>query len=183
MTLTILDLCGGTGSWSKPYREAGYDVCVVDLPRDVRLLRYGELLDDFAPRGAVQGILCAPPCTVFSYARNRYEPGPDELTTALSVVDACLRAVMLYKPRWWALENPRNKLRRYLGPPRLTFCQWEYGDAAEKPTCIWGDFNAPMFRVGKRTKPSTWKTKRQNADPQDAVTPPGFARAFFQANP
>lgn len=22
----ILDLCGGTGSWSKPYKEAGYDV-------------------------------------------------------------------------------------------------------------------------------------------------------------
>lgn len=22
----ILDLCDGTGSWSKPYKEAGYDV-------------------------------------------------------------------------------------------------------------------------------------------------------------
>lgn len=22
----ILDLCGGTGSWSRPYKEAGYDV-------------------------------------------------------------------------------------------------------------------------------------------------------------
>ena len=22
----ILDLCGGTGSWSKPYKENGYDV-------------------------------------------------------------------------------------------------------------------------------------------------------------
>ena len=26
----ILDLCGGTGSWSKFYREAGYDVRVID---------------------------------------------------------------------------------------------------------------------------------------------------------
>ena len=33
----ILDLCGGTGSWSAPYREAGYDVRVVTLPdMDVR---------------------------------------------------------------------------------------------------------------------------------------------------
>ena len=24
----ILDLCGGTGSWSKPYKDAGYDVLV-----------------------------------------------------------------------------------------------------------------------------------------------------------
>lgn len=28
----ILDLCGGTGSWSKPYKEAGYDVRVITLP-------------------------------------------------------------------------------------------------------------------------------------------------------
>jgi hypothetical protein len=177
MTSTILDLCGGTGAWSLPYAEAGYDVVLVDLPRDVRLIRHME----FPER--VHGILAAPPCTVFSYARNRYEPKDQELIRALSVVDACLRAALLYRPKWWALENPRNKLRRYLGSPRLTFCQWEYGDERHKPTCVWGDFNAPMFRVGKRTKPSTWQTNRQNADPEDAVTPPGFARAFFEANP
>lgn len=28
----ILDLCGGTGSWSKYYKEAGYDVRVITLP-------------------------------------------------------------------------------------------------------------------------------------------------------
>lgn len=28
----ILDLCGGTGSWSKPYRDAGYDVKIITLP-------------------------------------------------------------------------------------------------------------------------------------------------------
>lgn len=34
----ILDLCGGTGSWSKPYKDAGYDVKVITLPdNDVRL--------------------------------------------------------------------------------------------------------------------------------------------------
>ena len=176
MTKLILDLCGGSGAWSRPYADAGYRVVVVDLPNDVRLLHHDRSLNP-------HGILCAPPCTVFSYARNRYEPGDDELRAALSVVDACFRAVMLYRPKWWALENPRNKLRRYLGPPTLTFKQWEYGDPAEKPTCIWGVFSAPMFRVGKRSKPSTYKTNRPNAEPEDAITPPGFARAFFEANP
>lgn len=28
----ILDLCGGTGAWSQPYAEAGYDVRVITLP-------------------------------------------------------------------------------------------------------------------------------------------------------
>ena len=128
----ILDLCGGTGSWSKPYSEAGYDVRLVDLPNDVRLLRY--------ERGTVHGIFAAPPCTVFSYARNRYEPLDQELRLALSVVDACLRAVVLYRPKWWALENPRNKLRRYLGPPRQTVRQWESRTAASKETSRVRDF-------------------------------------------
>jgi len=33
MAKIILDLCGGTGSWSKPYKEAGYDVRLVTLPK------------------------------------------------------------------------------------------------------------------------------------------------------
>lgn len=176
-TKTILDLCGGTGAWSKPYRDAGYDVRLIDLPDDVRILEFDESLK-------VHGILAAPPCTIFSYVRQRYGLPKDwEVFDALSIVDACLRAVIIYKPKWWALENPRNKLRRYLGKAPLTFKQWWYGDGQEKPTCIWGDFNMPFFMPGKRTKPSTFKTSKQNADPKDAITPPGFAKAFFEANP
>ena len=37
MNKIILDLCGGTGAWSKPYKDAGYDVRVVTAPEwDVR---------------------------------------------------------------------------------------------------------------------------------------------------
>jgi len=174
----ILDLCGGTGAWSAPYREAGYDVQMVDLPTDVRLLCHDTI--------PVHGILAAPPCTAFSYARNRYPAEGDELLAALSVVDACLRAVTIHRPRWWALENPRALLRRYLGPARLEFYQWEYGDAGHKPTCIWGDFTVPWKRPPahtQRTTPATWQTAQANALPADARTPAGFARAFFQANP
>lgn len=174
----ILDLCGGTGAWSEPYREAGYDVRVVDPVSGGEDVRLFQRLKE-----PVHGILCAPPCTVFSYARNRYKPTDDELRSALSIVDACLRVVFAHSPVWWALENPINKLRRYLGDPRLTFRQWEYGDGAEKPTGIWGDFVVPEKRSGERTKPSTFGTSRQNADPEDAVTPEGFARAFMEANP
>lgn len=49
----ILDLCGGTGAWSAPYREAGYDVRLVTLPdTDVRYYR---------PPQGVHGVLAAPP--------------------------------------------------------------------------------------------------------------------------
>jgi hypothetical protein len=175
--MLILDLCGGTGAWSRPYAEAGYRVDVVDVldGRDARLL---ERL-----RVRVHGILAAPVCTVFSYARNRHPPTETELLRALALVDACHRIVAAHRPQWWALENPRNKLRRYLGPPRLEFYQWEYGDPGHKPTCIWGEFVPPAKHPRPRRKPSTYRTRFANASPADAITPPGFARAFFEANP
>lgn len=174
----VLDICGGTGAWSRPYREAGYDVEVIDKihGHDARLLQ--------RVRADVHGLLFAPVCTVFSYARNRYPPTEAELLEALSLVDACFRIAWAQKPRgFWALENPRNKLRRYLGPARLEFYQWEYGDPGHKPTCIWGEFQSPQKQPKPRTKPSTWRTKHENAKPEDAVTPAGFAQAFFEANP
>ena len=33
MDKIILDLCGGTGAWSKPYKDAGYDVKLITLPK------------------------------------------------------------------------------------------------------------------------------------------------------
>lgn len=176
----IIDLCGGTGAWSDPYRQAGYDVLLVDPAvngRDARLLE--------RERG-VRGVLAAPVCTVWSYARNRYPPSEAEMLFSLSLVDACIRIAwvqMQAGAAWWALENPRNKLRRYLGPARLEFYQWEYGDAGHKPTCIWGEFTVPAKHPKPRTKPSTFRTKYENARPEDAITPAGFARAFFAANP
>ena len=176
--MLILDLCGGSGSWSKPYRDAGYRIEVIDPVRNGQDVRLMERIS--VP---IHGILAAPPCTVWSYARNRYEPTEAEKLASLSVVDACFRIIAAHKPKWWALENPRNKLRRYLGPARLEFYQWEYGDPGHKPTCIWGDFVAPVKHPRVRTKPSTYKTKQENASPSDAITPTGFARAFYEANP
>lgn len=49
----ILDLCGGTGSWSRFYKAAGYDVRNITLP-DFDVLTY-------KPPENVYGILAAPP--------------------------------------------------------------------------------------------------------------------------
>ena len=59
---TILDLCGGTGAWSKPYADAGYDVRVITLPK--------QDVIDYIPPENVYGILAAPPCVEFSIAKD-----------------------------------------------------------------------------------------------------------------
>ena len=93
----ILDLCGGTGAWSAPYKEAGYDVRVID-PRadsgDVRLFKF--------PKDKVWGILAAPPCTHLASSGARWfaAKGEGALLESLSIVDACLRIIQMTGPTW-----------------------------------------------------------------------------------
>lgn len=176
--LTVLDLCAGTGAWSKPYEVAGYNVVKVDLPNDVRLFHYP---------GTVHGILAAPPCRVFCRSGQRWHRTTEEVLDGLSVVDACLRLVSVCNPQWWALENPIGTLVRYLGKPAMYFNPCDFGDPYTKRTCLWGKFNQPVkspvdpelgsLMALKYGGPGE-KTRRVRA-----MTPPGFAKAFFEANP
>jgi len=182
----ILDLCGGTGSWSKPYKEAGYDVRLITLPEhDVRI---------YAPPLNVYGILAAPPCTEFSNAKHSLR----DIETALAIVIACLNIIALCRPKFYCIENPRGNLQKYLGKPSLQFFHWEYGELKSKPTYLWGIFNNPKPIV--TSKPDIPKYHRCSIAylnpkcPEDykglnlkrsdirAITPPGFAKAFFKIN-
>ncbi len=189
MTKIILDLCGGTGSWAKPYKEAGYDVRTLTLPdHDVRLFEF--------PKYEVYGILAAPPCTEFSIAKHFHGKGAysHNFKEGLSVVDACLRIVQVTKPKWWALENPNGYLKRWLGVPDYQFEPWEFGDPYRKTTNLWGCFTQPVKIVEEMPegliKFSLMKSKdiapeffgRYNRQERRAVTPKGFAKAFFEAN-
>ena len=61
----------------------------------------------------------------------------------LAVVDACLRAVAVYRPTWWALENPIGRLKDYLGDPAFRFDPCDFGDPWTKRTWLWGHFTPP----------------------------------------
>lgn len=199
----ILDLCGGSGSWSKPYQEAGYDVRVITLP-DYDVMAYD-------PPDNVHGILAAPPCTEFSILNCKAEPRERKPQEGLKVVMACIRIIEKCRPAWWAMENPVGYLREYMGQPILTFQPWEYGDPWTKRTDLWGTFQPPpklytrwedvpeklpLYTRPGRKKPNfaylhkaalaaipqlAFASPQTDADFR-AITPPGFAKAFFEAN-
>jgi hypothetical protein len=180
MEKIILDLCGGTGSWSKPYRDAGYDVRVITLPEhDVRL---------YTPPDNVYGILAAPPCTEFASSGARWwaEKGNLALLEGLSAVDACMRIIWLTKPKFWALENPIGRLKHYLGKPKMYFNPCDYGYPYTKKSCLWGEFNEPIKQPIAPTEGSKmWRMyggKSAKTKEARSITPPGFAKAFFEAN-
>jgi len=177
----ILDLCGGTGSWSAPYREAGYDVRIIDIKggQDVRLFE--------VPTCPIHGVLAAPDCTHFAVSGARWwaEKGEQALLDALSLADACVRIVNTCKPAWWCLENPVGRLRRYHGAPVATFDPCDYGDPYTKKTCLWGRFTMPEKHRVEPTEGSKMHRLPPSEDRKAlrSVTPSGFARAFFEVNP
>lgn len=216
----ILDLCGGTGSWSRPYAEAGYDVRLITLPEF-------DVLNYRPPRDVrVYGVLAAPPCTHFSVSGARWWADKDargDTREAVRIANACMAIIDEVKPAWWALENPVGRIAQLverLGKPALSFQPWEFGDPWLKRTLIWGQFTKPK-RLNGATKPEytsgkRWKVSLTNhlspkptaeqiaklaasgMIPPDwvhrlgpspdratlrSITPPSFARAFFEANP
>lgn len=194
MNKIILDLCGGTGSWSKPYSDAGYDVRLVTLPdQDVRT---------YEPPENVYGILAAPPCTMFSLARTRAKK-PRDFNEGMELVKRCLEIIwnirVKQKLAFWALENPTGYLRQFLGKPPFHFDPWEFGDPYTKGTDIWGYFNYPektessidkvmtkeqkaKCSTNSRKLPSISMITGSKQQAKRAITPQGFAQAFFKAN-
>jgi len=187
----ILDLCGGTGSWSKFYQEdKKYNVDIITLPEfDVK---------EYDPPKKVHGILAAPPCTHFTNSGAQYWGTKDQdgrTLEDLKIVTACLRIIAKSKPKFWALENPVGRLKNWLGKPKMYFNPCDYGDPYTKKTCLWGVFNIPekspvepefvIAANGDRYSKVHWSTggKSDKTKELRSITPLGFAKAFMEANP
>ena len=206
----ILDLCGGTGAWSKPYKDAGYDVRNITLPEyDVRT---------YKPPKNVYGILAAPPCTMFSIARNDktakeprdFREGMETITACLNIIWECRYQTFRKQEgglKFWALENPKGYLIDFIGKPCFEFNPYDFGDPYTKKTCLWGNFNFPKKKPVKPEKHGNsektfvkevehFKHMKNYQIPKDyqkktgltwrkiarSITPEGFAKAFYKSN-
>lgn len=210
MSDTVLDLCGGTGAWSRHYRDNGYRVIIVDPLADEHPDNINGRVEDFETDvytfnvdfdpSSVVGILAAPPCTQFSGSGARWWAGKDReqpglLEEAMDAVLACTSIIdyyQLFNLRWWALENPVGRMRRIIrerrdveiGEYAMTFQPCDYGDPYTKRTCLWGEFTEPEQTPVEPTEGSKihlmppseerWRLR--------SMTPPGFAKAFYDAN-
>ncbi len=195
----IIELCGGTGSWGKPYKDAGYNVINITHP-------HHDVFDYEIPKEQlkfVYGILAAPTCTMFSLARTTAKT-PRDLKGGFKLVQKCLDIIhdcladgnLIF----WALENPMGYLRQMLGKRPLTFNPCDYGDGWTKKTDLWGYYNIPKQKKVELTEqqardcsinsrvlpklpedyvlPDNFKSQQARR----SMTPPGFANQFFKAN-
>jgi hypothetical protein len=182
----ILDLCGGTGAWSNPYRIAGYQVYNITLPKhDLTkedILQYCTGLKPY-------GILCAIDCTIWANSGARWfkDRKPEEVFYHAKLLVHCLRIIYESNPVFWCIENPVGKMREFLGKPRLIFDPCEFGDPYTKKTYLWGKFNIPGFFKDASVKPTLGSKIHRIPPSKDrkiirSITPEGFSQAFFEEN-
>ena len=122
----------------------------------------------------------------------------------MKIVIACLNIIWECRYRnklaFWGLENPLGYLRQFLGKPLFTFHPYEFGDFYQKRTEIWGYFNLPKklknkyeylpniipkdhgHPTNRRKLPSISELTSSKEAARRAITPPGFAQAFYKAN-
>ena len=206
----ILDLCGGSGSWSAPYQKPGYTVLNITLPEynvnDFEII--GDVIK-FSSSGTgpdlsvkiqeIYGVLCAPPCTVFSKANYRVKKIDRDFATGIKTVRACIDIIFGIQSigaplKFWALENPLGYLYNFLGKPAFYFQPWQFGETdfrSTKRTAIWGYFNKPVKTVKKRTDPYIRDPKKvkggnlawgSRSAADRAKTSSFFAESFFLYN-
>lgn len=148
----------------------------------------------YKPPKKVYGILAAPPCTEFSNAKHTKK----DMENALSIVIACLHIIALCRPKFFCIENPRGNLHKFLGKPVFRFFHWQFGELKSKPTFLWGNFNIPKPTVYFKPIiptyhrcsiaylnpkcPAEYKGLGLKRSDIRAITPPGFAKAFFIVN-
>src|SRR5437870_5082538 len=145
---TVIDLCCGTGAWSRAFMRLGFRAIGFDIRRWRGHSYPGELIlqdvrdIDGRKLSGCTCIVASPPCTEFSYARP---PWPQDLQPrSLEVVHACIQIACDARAPL-VLENVLG-LRRWLGAPRHHYGKFY----------LWGDGVPALLPEGPR-----WKDKQK----------------------
>ncbi len=135
---------------------------------------------------------------MFSFARTRAKT-PRNFRESMRIVNACLKIIWECrynnKLAFWCLENPKGYLRQFLGKPYFNYDPYEYGDPYTKSTDLWGYFNIPKKKsiemnseqiarnkINNRKLPSISDLTGSKQADKRAITPQGFAQAFYKSN-
>ena len=150
----LLDLCAGLGGFSQAFKErVDWQVVTVDFNPKFNTTMILDLVD------AVENpdkypefwnlnpdvILASPPCERFSLAVNSFPKLG--IYQAMRVAGACLEIITKMNPKGWILENPKARLRWFLGVPNKTVNLSHFGYRTVKPTDFWTniDIDVPQF--------------------------------------
>lgn len=175
--MLCIDLCSGEGGFSEAFRE-DYEVVTIDVekkfkPSIVADVNYLPLKKNLNP----EVLLMSPPCTRFSLACKHWPK--KGIKEALMLVGACLEAVDYLKPRLWLLENPKARLRWFIGKPKqsIRYSDFDTQYVAVKPTDLWGNIPLPLAKGIRKGHVGHYLKSWPN---RDAKIPLGVSEAVLE---
>ncbi|PZR93583.1 MAG: DNA cytosine methyltransferase [Stutzerimonas stutzeri] len=196
IVISLFDL---TGSWSRPWEEAGYQVYRFDIQADAQMGDVNNFSVEFFNDwfGSFDGldiyaILAACPCTDFAVSGAKHFAAKDRdgrTAASIRLVEQTKAVIDYFQPSIWAVENPVGRIEELGSLPRwrLSFDPYHFGDTYTKKTLIWGRFNADLpiapvepvegSKMHKKFGGKSLKTKNARSE-----TPEGFSYGFFLAN-
>lgn len=213
MNKNILSIFDFSGRWPESFTKYEYTVYTLDIKAPPGEFLYPNRIHiesnilDFNyhnfPKDYFDVILAAIICTDFALAGAKHFAKKDQdgrTAKSIDLVNKTLEIIDYFKPRVWAIENPRTRMHKLvpeLGPPYFKFQPWEFGGWVSpvedhwKETWLWGSFAIPekkpvepeprdrhgFGKMFQTTGGSSERTKTIRS-----MTPRGFARAFAEAN-
>jgi hypothetical protein len=158
--MKVLELFAGSRSFSKQAIEMGHEAFTCDkepfegIDYVCNILEFDVSKIPFQP----DIIWASPPCTYFSVASighhwfSDHTPKTENAILGVRIVEATLKIIEHFNPKFYFIENPRGKLRKLpvvKGIPRTTVCYCQYGDVRMKPTDIWtNNLSEGLFSKG-----------------------------------
>jgi site-specific DNA-cytosine methylase len=193
---TIFSLFDYTGNWSRPYKEAGFNVIQIDIKHGQDILTF-----EYQLYNHVYGILAAIPCTDYALSGARWFKEKDidgRTEESNKLVRKTIEIIKYFKPVFWVIENPMSRIHTCnpeLGKPVFKFDPCEFAgydpihvdSQYRKRTWLWGLFNKPEYKYLPPLLDYNpgWKKyggKSERTKELRSITPLGFAYAFFGAN-
>lgn len=177
----------------RPWADAGFRCYCVDIAHSedsdhqniVKIA--SDVRDWLPPRGNIVFAAFFPPCTHLAVSGARWFAGKG-LGALRDSVDLFHWSARIAE--WceapYLIENPVSTISTYWRKPDHTFDPCDYGDPWTKKTCLWtgGGFRMPQKFPVEPTQGSRMHLLPPSDDRADlrSETPPGFARAVFEAN-
>ncbi len=200
----VISMCDRTGNMVRPWAEAGYECWCVDTQHSIRRDRservgagvihfvWGDCRSwrlPIAARNRVKIGFGFTPCThlACSGARDFQKKSGWMLADGIQLFDS-VEVAFSFGGFPYMMENPKGRLSTHRRKPDHKFQPWEYGDLWFKETWLWTG-NGFSIPIPVNTRPPEGTTekifKMSPSDDRDNLrseTPPGFARAVFNAN-
>lgn len=196
MDKIVVSLFDRTTVMVRPWAEAGYTCYCVDIQhpegehRDENIIRVGaNILSYKLPDAPIKFVAAFPPCTHMATSGARWfkDKGLDALIESLILFNAAIKLCEVSEAAYM-IENPVSTISTYYREPDHTFHPWQWGDLWRKKTCLWTGNGFVMPKPTYKREPEGVTDMIHDMAPSPdrgdlrAITPPGFARAVYEAN-